>query len=264
MRGPNGEILKYILNDLELTIWNSTNAVNWPNNNLGVEYGLPGGGGTSEAYYWMLREPIGETVDGNNGYNDVTYTFDAPTMGDPSIYYIGKDIMICTDQIEDTFYLYGYSMKPGQVGKLLWQNNLAIPYSISASTSRNRWRMGPVSEEDGVFCMNMKEDLQWYGFNLNTGKQVWGPSEKQGVFDLYGMGGQIYDGKLISAGYQGEIFAYDLTDGHRLWTYSTGSTGLESAWPNWPLRGTLIIADGKIYATTDEHLTPSLCIEDGN
>ncbi len=66
--GPNGEELIYVYDQVNgwLTLWNSSVALSFPNNNLGVPYSAYQ---SAEAFYWMLREPIGDTVDGTNGYS---------------------------------------------------------------------------------------------------------------------------------------------------------------------------------------------------
>ena len=68
---------------------------------------------------------------------------------------------------------------------------------------------------------------------------------------MYSSGASIADGKLISGGYGGQVFAYDLADGKLLWTADADNEGLESAYERTPL--TVQVVDGKVYARSQEH-----------
>jgi outer membrane protein assembly factor BamB len=68
---------------------------------------------------------------------------------------------------------------------------------------------------------------------------------------MYSSGASIADGKLISGGYGGQVFAYDLADGKLLWTANADNEGLESAYERTPL--TVQVVDGKVYARSQEH-----------
>jgi PQQ-like domain len=77
-------------------------------------------------------------------------------------------------------------------------------------------------------------------------------SGNESAWNFYGMSDNIYQGKLITWGYGGELMAYDIQTGHILWNYTSKSVGLESWYGNTPISGA-VIADGKIYIYSTEH-----------
>jgi outer membrane protein assembly factor BamB len=81
---------------------------------------------------------------------------------------------------------------------------------------------------------------------------IWGPTDPGPDWDYYGLSTSIYDGKLFSYGYGGVLIAYDIQTGQELWTWSSGSVGLETFYENAPLN-LGCIADGKIYFYSSEH-----------
>ena len=255
--GPNGELLIYIYNaNGYLSLWNSSVALGWPNNNLQIPFGAPGGG-TTEAYYWMWREPIGRTVDGTKGYS---WNVTAPTnLG--SISTVVQDLfnnpalILGTNGV--TAFQYGVSSYSvwalninQSLGQLMWKKDYSQPPVLNATIT-----MGPASLADGIFTVRLKENLQWYGYNLNTGELAWGPSAASEMFDLYGLGGNIAYGRLYAIGYAGVLHAYDIKTGDLLWNSTTNFGGNEGPYENWPVGSGsgVSIADHKIYVTTGEH-----------
>ena len=108
--------------------------------------------------------------------------------------------------------------------------------------------------------------MQWSGFKLITGEQLWGPIGNSTSFQYYSSSVQSYNdgaystayGNLYVAGFGGIVYCYDTINGNLKWTFGNGGSGnstqggIEAAWPNRP---TLIaaIADGKIYVFNNEH-----------
>jgi hypothetical protein len=109
-----------------------------------------------------------------------------------------------------------------------------------------------VDPEDGVFLFEEKITRQRWGYNLETGGQIWGPTESEASMNYYGMSDSIYKGILFSYGYSGELIAYNITTGKILWKYIASNDGFESPYGNYPI-GVACIADGKLYLTSSEH-----------
>jgi hypothetical protein len=246
--GPNGEELIYVYDQVNgwLALWNSTVALSFPNNNLGVPYSAYQ---SAEAFYWMLREPIGETIDGSNGYS---WNITVPkNLG--SVNNILSDRLIGVNGLASFQYgvgaysIWAISLKPDSMGTLMWQKN----YN-GAPITNGTMTMGVIDEQAGIFTMKLKETRQWYGYSLDTGAQVWGPTSSQDQYDMYGLNGQTAYGKIYSAGYAGILYCYDIKTGNLLWNSSLNPGQLEGPYPNWPAAQTYI-ADHKIYVTTGEH-----------
>jgi len=94
--------------------------------------------------------------------------------------------------------------------------------------------------------------MQWFGYSLETGEKLWGPTEPQGAWDMYGPGGNVAYGNLYSCGYAGVLYSYNIKDGTLNWKYEAPSVGRESPYGNYPLN-IGAIADGKIYLYSTEH-----------
>jgi hypothetical protein len=130
---------------------------------------------------------------------------------------------------------------------LLWDKEYTYPQGGNKS-----WSMGPVSYEDRVFTLWCKETRQWYGYSLDDGSQIWGPTDPQPAWDMYGSGSRYAYGMLLSGYYSGILHAYNIKTGSLLWTYELNEIGYESPYGNYQITygG---IADGKIYIYSSEH-----------
>ena len=146
------------------------------------------------------------------------------------------------------------SLKPNSRGNLVWIEDYPAP---AGNITR---QFGPIDAENRVFFMSDKETMQWSGFNLDTGDQLWGPVGHTRDFNYYptvGSGGVsqigfVAYGKLYTSGYGGEVFCYDTKNGTLLWKYNNTNSGLETAWGLRPIFPAAI-ADGKIYLYSNEH-----------
>ncbi len=138
------------------------------------------------------------------------------------------------------------SLKAGEEGKVLWTKNYDIPQG------NQTLNFGPMSVTDGIFTMWAKQTIQWYGYSLDTGALVWGPTASQGPWDMFGMGGNYAYGTLYSCGYGGVLYAYDMKAGTLKWTYSAPNVGTESPYGQYPL-SVGAIADGKVFLYSTEH-----------
>ena len=144
------------------------------------------------------------------------------------------------------------------VGAKMWDNTIQAPsgnitvFYAGADPTVN------------VFVETRKETINFVGYSLTTGKQIWGPTPSQETFDYYGQPGpsqpygQVAYGKLYSSGYGGTVYCYDLTNGDTLWTYGNGGPGNSTrAGTNTPygVYPTYInaIGNGIIYLVSTEH-----------
>jgi outer membrane protein assembly factor BamB len=232
-----------------LTVWNSTQAIWWK--------------GTQQQWddqdwsvffaenYWYWRPVTNTTYDGSHGF---FLNVSIPNVQGDILAVREGDFLIGGTEgsnNEDGIVqgnLWCLSLERGQEGTLLW-NRTFTPPSSAGNTSV---AMGSVVPEDGVFLFEDNIRRVRWGYSLDTMELLWGPSDPEHPMNFYGMGEHIYDGKILSWGYGGELVAYDIKTGKVLWTFVAEQEGFESPYGNYPI-GIGCIADGKIYAGSVEH-----------
>jgi outer membrane protein assembly factor BamB len=241
VRGPNGEILRYIVNIKNgwMALWSSTAVVA-----AVTDTAVPYGGGSwapfgrtfdasvEDAYIWNVTIPKGLPGSVQNALDDRV---------------IGASIT------PDAVYSWGLSVEPETKGTLLFNNTWNLP---PGNLTMN-W--GVTSLEDGVFTLIGKEARTHFGFSLDTGELLWGPTDPQPQLDmyLYGYNNLIAYGKLYSSSMAGVLHCYDVTTGKLLWKYEAKDHYSEITWSNnWPIF-TPFITDGKIYLYHAVHLPPN-------
>ncbi len=221
-------------------------------------------GETSGTNLWQWR-PVGKTVNGSRGYQwNATIPKDLPRLSrDAAVVVYNNNVpeMIvgtsgCIDRYYtlDPFTVYALSLKPGQEGQLLWRKS----YSPMVKNATVDPTFGMVVDpKNRVICLSIKETCQWWGFSLDSGAQLWGPTAPQAAFDMYRMEPltTAVDGTLYAGSYSGILYAYDTKNGNLLWKSSLGSGGLEGPYEFWPMGSgsAKTLADGKIYTSTNEH-----------
>jgi outer membrane protein assembly factor BamB len=252
--GPNGEILRYVLdaNNKWLALWNSTVALG---NYQGTGYGM---------YSWR---PVGKTIDTSTSYSwNVTLPSAIPS-GSTIRAIIQDDIMLGSNTTftetytaqgfgtQDPWTMWAISLKPGSRGDLLWIKNYAAPANnVTLNFPAFRCPLDPVNR---VFIMFSKEDPSYTGYSIDDGSLMWGPTPPEDPWNIFlhgGTGGAhnaIAYGKLYSTGYSGVVYCYDTKDGKLLWNYSAPS-GYNTPYPGYPLQ-IYGVADDKVYLSTEEH-----------
>jgi hypothetical protein len=255
--GKDGSILYYNIANLGnttnpkryLQVWNTSRAIwyepVWSSNE-----------------YWMWRPTLNYTFDGRNGFS---LNVSIPDVQQGGAYFLGFLMGGALTVREGEYaiggpagsnneqgitqgHLWALSLKPGQEGTLLWNITFTPP-----SSAGNLTIQGPtVDPEDGVFLFSCSQTRQRWGYSLETGQLLWGPTPSEPQMNYYGMGANIYNGMLLSSGMDGVLIAYDIKTGQQLWNYTAAQVGYESPYGNYPI-GITFIADGKIYLTSSEH-----------
>ncbi len=243
--GENGEILIYTLTGASnrLTLWNSSKA---------LEATMSGD--------WYYR-PVGP-VNATKGYEWNVTVPDMP--GAQSILKIKDGVLYAratyTDAAPGTTKVgdVAYDISSDNIKK---DSNNAYPTSISNMwTQVNRTFEGTLLNgfvDSNILPIFVKETMQWYGFNVRTGAQAWGPTEPYtnawGVYQPYA-DWQSANGILYAAGYDGMVHAYNITTGQNMWNWQTENSGLETVYGHYVFKDSaLSICDGKLYAVTNEH-----------
>lgn len=136
----------------------------------------------------------------------------------------------------------------GQIGQVLWNKTYTPPPGNTTIS------FGRASQEDRVWTIWCKEYRKHYGYSLDTGNLLWGPTEpaetQLGIFETWTI---FYDHKLYTHGTKGTVDCYDAKTGEHLWIYEAIDPYTECLWSNnWVIRVDFI-ADGKIYLRQSEH-----------
>ena len=249
--GPNGEILRYVLNVQGnwLALWNSTQ------HDVGLEGSTTAEGTTTGDYQWR---PIGKSVNMSQAYSWNVTIPNLPS-GSSIRQVIYDDLVLGSagsfggvSEINPGYTMWAISLKPESKGTLLWSKDYAAP---AGNITRSFRFVDPVNR---VFILWDKETIRYSGYSLDDGSLLWTtPSENP--FNLYAQGGgAIWTqttayGNLYSTGYSGIVYCYDTKTGNQLWNYSTAAmAGFATPYGGYPL-GVAAVADGKIYLHTNEH-----------
>ncbi|PVX24019.1 MAG: hypothetical protein CW716_10955, partial [Candidatus Bathyarchaeum sp.] len=243
--GNDGSILYYNIANGYLTVWNSTHAIEMGYTNM-------------RNYNWCWRTWLNYTFDGNNGFAlnvsipEVQGSIRCVREGE---FVIGGTTGKNNGTYVEEGHLWALSLEPGNEGTLLWNVTFTPPESppdvAAGMFGAGSVALSKVDPEDGVFIFSQSIDRLWWGYDLETGEQLW-ESDPEPAFNFYGMSSNIYEGKLLTTGYGGELIAYNIKTGEEQWRYEATNVGFESPYGNYPI-GIVFIADGKIYLTSSEH-----------
>ncbi len=254
--GPKGEIYIYTINSAAgwMTLWNSSRTVQPQTTN-------------TQADGSWIRANTGTVFNATRGY-DWNRTIPRGLPGTVRHAFfenriVGSDAAGWMTMGDLPVAIWCISVKPGQEGQLLYNKTWQPPRGDLTVT----W--GSADIESGIFTIRAKDTRKWWGFSLDTGEPVWGPTEAQDQLGVFGMSSLIAYGKFFSWGYGGTLYCYDVKTGKLLWIYDAKDPYNEILWANnWAMR-ILFVTDGKIYMGHDEHSpvdpkprgAPTFCID---
>jgi outer membrane protein assembly factor BamB len=242
--GSDGSLLIYVLDSVHnwLAMWNSTLAV------MNYDAAIPNIDIRRVNWYYNWRPQYGATIDGKMGYQ---WNVTVPSVPGQSISKISStyDVILATAKPDiETRTDIAYD---AETGERLWVEDRTI---VPASTAFSPF--GPMA--DGVYTYYDQDNMQWYAYDYNSGKEIFGPTTPYtNAWGMYGAGSAIAYDKLYTSAWDGMVHCYDLKTGDNLWNYATGSSGFETAYGVWPLPMGFVVADEKIYACAGHtHLQP--------
>jgi hypothetical protein len=241
----NGDVLVYVLNAAQgwLAMWNSSQA---------ISYGYSLTPQFSSNGYWMWRPPLGATLDWRKG---IQWNTTIPSAPGASISRIGGGVVIARAVLSmapATVEQIGYSANTGQQ---IWVYNATGDEATTGSMAGPTATIG-----SGVYAIYRQETMQWYGYDINTGNKLWGPTTPYpnawGMYMTNGIPSMIVNGTLYAMAMDG-IHAYDAKTGTHLWDREALNAGLETPYGIYPYVRQMTIADGEIFAATGHtHLIP--------
>ena len=195
----------------------------------------------------------------NTGYSGASIV--AAKYGDGMLIRNGSMPAVYTSWGSHTYAFVNLNKTNGQIGQILWTQTYNPP--TDPTLANVTIYTGGVDWQSRTFYECIKETMQWYGYSLNDGTQIWGPTAEQTALDYYGqpyypiIGGQAAYGKLYSSALGGILYCYDGTTGNLLWTYGNGGEGNTTADPSvpygrWPIYVSAV-CNGMVYCITTEH-----------
>jgi outer membrane protein assembly factor BamB len=143
-----------------------------------------------------------------------------------------------------------YSLKDGHQ---MWVQFRTGADSLNGQQAGFGYTVGP-----GVYCVQKQETEVIFCYDILNGNKLWVSDPKPDPWGAYyttiGDNSLLvaYD-RLYATAYDGTLRCYDLKTGTNLWNTFIGSSGKETPYGTWPLWGSLLVADGKVYAGTNEH-----------
>ena len=255
--GSKGEIIRYTVNLARgfMTMWNSSAVIDayW-----GTDPNTP---------TWGSWRPQGKTINATRpvpvtpstplGLNGYQWNTTIPTGLPGSVVATLEDRVLGTNFASSslapsTMVIWGISTKTETKGQLLFNISWTPPRPDA------RYRLEAASSKDGAFVVVCLETTEKWGFDINTGTLLWGPTAKQDYKDAWSYASGyswdfIYNGKLYSQGTGGSVYVYDVKNGSRLWTYDFVDRYHEFLFGNNWFIYSAFIADGKLYFNYAEH-----------
>ena len=242
--GSNGEILRYAvaydstLGTQVVKIWNSTKAI------------PPASAAGSSYWQWRPDALRGQILNGTvNKYNESCYETPKPIQnitGQSITTFTPDDTVIVSSGLTRI----GYSFKDWS---LKWRANFTrrTDYPVNFTVS------GTVYGENGLMAEYIKQTMQWYGYDLKTGQNTWGPTEPykndMGLYNFQ-MSKFYYQGLIINAGYDGIVHAINMTTGKTAWEFYAGqATDWDLPYGTWPFYSGQVATGGYIFAMNGEH-----------
>jgi len=138
------------------------------------------------------------------------------------------------------YYEIGYSM---QDGRQMWvaARNTTTP-SVWGSTG------------EGKYIRVFLDTRTHRCYDAATGTQLWVSEEMGYPWGTYGSQyGTVANGIFFWGAYDGKEYAFDLTNGKILWSFSSGNAGYETPYGSYPFWYGPVIGGGVVFAGTGEH-----------
>ncbi|PVX23569.1 MAG: hypothetical protein CW716_11865 [Candidatus Bathyarchaeum sp.] len=156
--------------------------------------------------------------------------------------------------------LWGLSLEDGDEGDLLFNETWDAPAlwgDLNMTVSGFAGGFVSWSFEDYAAVLFTKETRQNFGFSLETGEYMWGPTESEqylnALEDSVTYVKNIAYGNFYSVSVSGIVYCYDVQTGDLKWTYEVNDPYSEMLWSNnWWVKP-LFFSDGKLYISHTEH-----------
>jgi hypothetical protein len=163
-------------------------------------------------------------------------------------------------QLPYTLFTVNLNASVGAIGSILWMKTYQPPAGNLTVLEDG------VDFQTRVFVLSYEETLQWVGYSLTTGDQLWGPTatSSQPAFNYYSTSYTYADtlayGNLYFMGYAGICFCFNDLTGALKWTYGNGpmgsnnstKAGFNTPYGDYPTN-IESVANGVVYISTEMH-----------
>jgi hypothetical protein len=245
--GADGTMYVYFLSGAAgwLAMWNSTKAMEAahfitldPGTGVGFLRNLPGTYNWGSGIQWNVTIPMHAVMDVPTAFSPTGRLFPAASG-------VTGNVLVAAVESRATSYMeLGYSLTTGQE---LWAHNLTVDQYTAARAFG-----------EGVYAGFNPNKAVWFGYDVNTGTQLWTSDPADYPWGSYGLAGIIVYDKLYAASYDGSVHAYDIKTGKQVFKYYSGNdTYRETPYGTFPFYYGPTIADGVVFAGNGEH-SPSL------
>jgi hypothetical protein len=262
--GPKGEILYY---DIQLSRgymlkWNSSAVISLRSST--TPYSMGFGQWKAPGKIQNATGAVRTTYETPLGLNGYMWNVSIPDDLPGSVLHIFEGDRIVGGSMSQTeVSLWGINLDPehGDIGAELFRNTWDAPdYWEEGSLTVSGFSGGFMAYSDDPYVAVgwLKETREHYGWSLETGKYMWGPTPSQyyldAVEDSTSDVRNIAYGNLYCASVSGIVYCYNATTGVKQWEYAATVTyPSEYLFANQWWMKPVAIADGKIYCGTCEH-----------
>jgi hypothetical protein len=160
-------------------------------------------------------------------------------------------------QLPYTLFAVNLNASRGAIGSILWMKNYDPPAgNLTLSLQGVDW-------QTRTFVEYYEETMQFVGFSLTTGAQLWGPTASMTpalqYYELgYGILGAMAYGHYYADGMGGVLYAYNDLTGTLDFTYGNGGAGnstysMSSPYGEYPTFVGPISGNGVVYLMSNEH-----------
>ena len=141
----------------------------------------------------------------------------------------------------------------GSIGASLFKETWFAPAEWDAGNVSISWEVNDLHGKDGVFVVYARQLRKYYGFSMDTGKNLWETDPEHHLNTWVGTECTMAYGKFISTGVSGITSCYDAKTGVLQWNYSSVDPYQEFLWSNNWWTKPMFITDGKLYLGHMEH-----------
>jgi outer membrane protein assembly factor BamB len=256
--GADGSLLQLYTNSsggrTSLTLWNSSHCLNPTDSQF---YSLPQNGVIPYNQGIMWSKLLPNATSSGDAIPNFILDDTGHSCWDPD------NNVIILEAGTGMVSMYGWN--PGWLieaafsmtdGTQLWiKNQTETPFAVAM--------MCP-GASNGIYAEYTKETMTWIGYSTATGQKVWGPTEPFiNPLAYYDQTSAVCAyGRLYTWTFGGEVYCFNMTNGQKIWNWSTGDAGANTPYgvnPLWIIGNyEATVAGGVFYVETGHDYGPPL------